>query len=233
MSVAARFSERDAPSRRPRPSLAASTSASLWRSTRSGRPLSPCGASTPRCPRGRPAVGAPTAVSVWRMPRRSQNASKISSNLSQSECVAQKRARNAGLSAEARVAVGVAKRANASRVSANPTLKPLSRSVRAKPASFWRIGAPTCSLGSVIAAGVIAAPSRHLAEQAVADLAGELRAVLVRLEETNHGLVDGLRLLPQLMHAEPGERGGPIECLRDAGHLTEIFPAYSRDHAGD
>ena len=74
------------------------------------------------------------------MPRPRQNASKISSNFSQSECVAQNSARSAGLSDDGRAAAGEARIASASRVSASPTLKPLSRSVRAKPASRRRVG---------------------------------------------------------------------------------------------
>ncbi len=77
------------------------------------------------------------------MPRASQNASKISSKRVQSEWVAQNSARSAGLSDDERTAAVDANTASASRVSASPTLKPLSRSVRAKPASFTRIASPT------------------------------------------------------------------------------------------
>src|ERR1700746_4006466 len=74
----------------------------------------------------------------------------MSSKRSQSECVAQNSARSAGLSEDGRLAIGSARIASASPVSERPTLKPLSRSVCAKAASFRRIAVPmlaaACSL---------------------------------------------------------------------------------------
>src|SRR5215472_7998218 len=116
----------------------------------------------------------------------------MSSKRSQSEWVAQNSARSAGLSVAARVPGGPASTVRASRVSASPTLKPLRRRLRAKPASFCRIGSPIDMSGSLIAATLIG--SRHLAEQAVAHLAGHPRAVLVCLEQAHHRLLHGLRL---------------------------------------
>ena len=113
------------------------------------------------------------ASARWRMPRPRQKASKISSNRSQSEWVAQNSARSAGFSDDGRVAAGDARTASASRVSARPTLKPLSRSVRAKPARRRRVGRRrSLSPGSRDAAAVMAHPSRHLAEQALASPRG-------------------------------------------------------------
>src|SRR5215813_13206122 len=231
-STVARFSTPDAPSRRPRPSPATTPSASFRRSVRSGRPASPCDGVGSARRRGREAPAAWTSaiVRAWRMWRPSQNASKISSKRSQSEWVAQKSARSAGLSDAAR----------APRVSARPTLKPLSRKVRAKPASFCRAAAPISASAWpasawlwLIAAALIALPSRDLAEQAIADLAGEPRAVLVRLEEADHGLVHRLGLLAQVMDAEARDRRGPVERLGDARHLAQILLAHRRHHAGD
>src|SRR5499427_10863473 len=242
MSTVARFSTPDAPSRRPRPSLDASASPSWRRSVLSGRPALPWdGAGSARRRGGAgPACGAPTRMRASRMWLPSQNASKISSKRSQSEWVAQKSARSAGLSDAARAPGGPARIASASRVSARPTLKPLSRKVRAKPASFCRAAAPISASAWpasawlwLIAAALIALASRDLAEQAIADLAGEPRAVLVRLEEADHGLVHRLKLLAQVMNAEARERRGPVERLGDARHLAQILLAHRRHHAGD
>src|SRR5215510_3225599 len=106
----------------------------------------------------------------------------MSSNLSQSECVVQKSDRNAAFKVPGRPARGSVRIASASRVSARPTLNPLSRSVRANPASLCRIGLPTFS-PRWLPAAVIGSPSRDLAEEAIAHLTGELRAILVRLEQ--------------------------------------------------
>src|SRR6267142_3556197 len=160
-----------------------------------------------------------------------QNASKISSKRSQSEWVAHNSDRSAGLSMEGRAPAREASTASASRVSARPTLKPLSRKVRAKPASFCRTGSPMLSSARLVATAAIV--SRHLAEQARAHLAREPRAVLVRLEQADHGLVHGLRLLPQIVQAEAGQRRGPVERLGDARHLAQVLLAHRRDHAGD
>jgi hypothetical protein len=46
-------------------------------------------------------------------------------------------------------------------------------------------------------------------------------------------LEDGLRLLPQVVHLEPGERRRPVERFRDARHLEQILLAHRRDHARD
>src|SRR5262245_61376114 len=126
----------------------------------------------------------------------------------------------APLSAAGRVAAGDARMASASPVSASPTLNPLSRSVRAKPASFCRMAAPSVSSAFAIAAAI---GSRHLAEQPLGHLAGDAGAVLVGLEQAHHGVVHGLGLVAQVVGAEAGERGGPIERLGHARHLAQIL----------
>ena len=73
----------------------------------------------------------PLKVVALRRPRPRQNASNISSNFSQSEWVAQNSERSADLSEDGRAAAGDTRIESASRVSASPTLKPLSRKLRA------------------------------------------------------------------------------------------------------
>src|ERR1700722_2257188 len=71
-----------------------------------------------------------------------------------------------------------------------------------------------------------ARPSRRLAEEALADFTREPRAILMGLEQTNHGLVDGFRLLAQVVHFEAGERRRPVERLGDAWDLAQILLAH-------
>src|SRR5262252_6408946 len=114
----------------------------------------------------------------------------MASNRSQSERVAANSARSAGFMADGRCAAGDARIASASRVSASPTLKPLSRRVRANPASRRRAAGPMLSADAVLAAATIIAPSSgDLAQQPVLHLAAEAGAVLVRLDQADHGLV--------------------------------------------
>ena len=51
------------------------------------------------------------------------------------------------------------------------------------------------------------------------------RAVLARLEERDQRLMDDLRLLPQILDAEPGEGRRPVERLGDAGNLLQVLLA--------
>ena len=162
----------EAPSRRPRPSAAASSPLSALRRDRAGprrlarrrpRPMRRSGA----LPAGMP--GQASARGACRARARTRR--KISSNRSQSERVAQNSARNAGLSDDGRAAAGEARIASASRVSARPTVKPLSRSVRAKPASRWRRRCAERSRHRHRGEPI----SRHLAEQPLGHLAGEAR----------------------------------------------------------
>src|SRR5262249_16133772 len=73
--------------------------------------------------------------------------------------------------------------------------------------------------------------SRHFTEQPVGHLAGEARAVLMRFEQADHGLMNAFRLLPQFMNFKAGEWRGPVECLCDTGNLLQILLADRRDHA--
>src|SRR5204862_3986663 len=75
--------------------------------------------------------------------------------------------------------------------------------------------------------------SGDLAEEPVRHLASEARPVLMRLQQTYQRLVYGLRLLPQIVNLEPGERRRPVQGLRDARHLAQVLLAHGRDQARD
>src|SRR5262245_65919859 len=109
---------------------------------------------------------------------------------------------------------------SASRVSASPTLKPFSRSVTAKPARRARAPAPMLPTDALIGSTAIR-PSGDLAQQPVGHLAGEPRAIFMGLDQADHGLMHRLRRLPQVVDAETGQHGRPVERLRDAGALLQ------------
>src|SRR5580700_6707598 len=96
---------------------------------------------------------------------------------------------------------------------ATPALAAHRASRRARPGNRCRAA---CARSRQDGGGCRARPSRHLAEEAFADFTRQPRAILVGLEQTNHGLVDGFWFLPEIMHFEAGERGCPVERLGDA-----------------
>ncbi len=224
-SVVERFCADDAPSRRPRPSPAALASLSLRRSMRSRSPRASSGTCASASFFGeRPlACEWPAKVCLCRIPSPHQNASKISSKRSQSECVAQNSARNAGISDAARAAAGEASTESASPVSASPTRKPLSLKVRAKSSAAGG-AAPDNHRGPATRDG--RRPSRYLAEEPFAHLTRDAGAVLMGLQQTNHGFIDRFRLLPQIVDFQAGKRRRPIERFGDARHLAQILLAH-------
>src|SRR5262249_46386527 len=144
-----------------------------------------------------------------------------------SEWVAQNNARSAGLSWDGRAAAGDARTVSASLVSASPTANPLSRNERTNPARRRRVASPIASEGTRIAAVSMADAmrSRHLSQKALGHLAGKPHAVLVGLEQADHRIVNGFRLLAQIMNVEPGQRRRPVERLGDAGNLAQVLLA--------
>ena len=188
------------------------------------------------------------------MPRPCQNASKISSKRSQSECVAQNSARNAGLSDEGRTAAGEARTASASlrfgqadleavvAQGAGEAGEPAAGAERSSVIRWAAEGSPRRMRGGACPSRLLQShaegaegrrSSRHLAEEPLGHLAGHPRAVLMGLQQAHHGFVDGFRLLPQLVDVEARERRRPVERLRDAGHLAQVLLADRRDHARD
>jgi hypothetical protein len=60
-----------------------------------------------------------------------------------------------------------------------------------------------------------------------------MRFVLGCLDQAHHGLEYRFGLGAQIVDAEPGQRCRPIERLRDARALAQIFLADDLNHAGD
>ena len=75
--------------------------------------------------------------------------------------------------------------------------------------------------------------SCHLADKPARRLRTDRGAILAGLEQRDQSRMDDLRLLPQILDAEPSKRRRPVERLGDAGDFLQIFLAQKSDHAGD
>src|SRR5271155_3901908 len=182
----------------------------------------------------RAARASASILTTFFTPRARQKASNRSSNRARSERRDANRARNPARKPSGRSASGPAISRPASCASAWPMTKPASRRVTTKPARRRHIAGPGPEPSKAKASAPITRRlSCDLADEPARRLRTDGGAVLAGLEQRDQRRVDDLRLLPQVLDAESGERRRPVERLGDAWNLLQVLLAQESDHSGD
>src|SRR5271155_1913802 len=182
----------------------------------------------------RAARASASILTTFFTPRARQKASNSSSNRARSERRDANRARNPARKPSGRSASGPAISRAASCVSAWPMTKPAPRRVTTKPARRLRIAGPGPAPSNAKACAPITRRlSCDLADEPAPRLRTDRDAVLAGLEQRDQRRVNDLRLLAEIVDAEPGERRRPVERLGHARDLLQVFLAQEPDHAGD